>query len=106
MKASDKEQQLEYEFQNKGLTAERLTPAMIDSKIKNIHYHIVPESTTTLCSLELINGFIVNGESACALKENFDAQIGRTIAYENARDKIWQLEGYLLTQKLYEQGNK
>lgn len=40
---------------------------------------------------------------ACASTENFDAEIGKKIAYENARNKIWQLEGYLLKQKLFEQ---
>lgn len=91
---------LEYEIQNKGLNAPRLTPAHIDSVIKEIKYYIVPDTTTTICSLVLSNGFVVNGESAAASKENFDEEIGRKVAYENARDKIWMLEGYLLKQKI------
>ncbi|MBC9216577.1 Gp49 family protein, partial [Escherichia coli] len=35
--------------------------------------------------------------------ENFDAEIGRKIARQNAVNKIWMLEGYLLKQKLSEQ---
>ena len=100
-----KDQQMEYEIQQAGLTAPRLTPAHIDSVIKEIKYYHVPETTTIICSLILVNGFVVNGEAASASKENFDAGIGRKIAYNNARDKIWQLEGYLLKQKLYEKGN-
>ena len=96
------DQKLEYEIQNKGLNAPRLTPAHIDSVIKEIKYYVVPDTTTTICSLILSNGFVVNGESAAASKENFDEEIGRKIAYENARDKIWMLEGYLLKQKLFE----
>lgn len=96
------DQKLEYEIQNKGLNAPRLTPAHIDSVIKEIKYYVVPNTTTTICSLILLNGFVVNGESAAASKENFDEGIGRKIAYENARDKIWMLEGYLLKQKLFE----
>ena len=96
------DQKLEYEIQNKGLNAPRLTPAHIDSVIKEIKYYVVPNTTTTICSLILLNGFVVNGESAAASKENFDEGIGRKIAYENARDKIWTLEGYLLKQKLFE----
>lgn len=46
-------------------------------------------------------GFTVTGESACASPENFDPKIGREIAYKNAREKIWKLEGYLLKEKLY-----
>ena len=49
-----------------------------------------------------MNGFVVNGESASASKENFDVEIGKKVAYENAREQIWKLEGYLLKQKLYE----
>ena len=95
------DQELEYEIQNKGLNAPRLTPAHIDSVIRTINYYVVPGTTTTICSLELMNGYVVNGESAAASKENFDAEIGRKVAYDNARDKIWALEGYLLKQRLY-----
>lgn len=50
----------------------------------------------------LRNGFTVTGESACASPENFDAEICRKIARENAVQKIWMLEGYLLKQRLSE----
>ncbi|HIA8366472.1 TPA: Gp49 family protein, partial [Klebsiella pneumoniae] len=51
------------------------------------------------CVLVLENGFIVTGESACASPENFDPEIGRKIARQNAVAKIWPLEGYLLKQR-------
>jgi Phage protein (N4 Gp49/phage Sf6 gene 66) family len=54
----------------------------------------------TLCALTLRNGYIVTGESAAASPESFDAAIGRRIARENGRDKIWPLEDYLLRSKL------
>jgi hypothetical protein len=53
--------------------------------------------------LTLKNGFNVIGESAAASPENFKEEIGKQIAYENARNKIWALEGYLLKQRLSEQ---
>lgn len=56
----------------------------------------------TFCVLVLKNGFTVTGESACASPENFDPQIGRDVAFKNAREKIWLLEGYLLKQRLSE----
>ncbi|ACG60367.1 hypothetical protein phiPLPE_45 [Iodobacter phage PhiPLPE] len=56
----------------------------------------------TFCVLVLRNGFTVTGESACASAENFDAEIGRKIARENAINKVWMLEGYLLKQRLSE----
>lgn len=59
-------------------------------------------SLLTFCVLVLKNGFTVTGESACASPENFDAEIGRKIARQNAVQKIWPLMGYALKQKLSE----
>ena len=87
-------------IQEKGLNAPRLTPKLIDETIIDDYYHIVPNSTLTICVLTLKNGFMVTGESAAVSKENFDKEIGRKVARENARDKIWALEGYLLKTKL------
>jgi hypothetical protein len=83
-----------------GLTAPRLTPDSIDAKIKNVAYHVFEGTCFTVCCITLENGFTIIGESACASPENFNAEIGRTIAYDNARNKIWMLEGYLLKEHL------
>ena len=94
------EQQIEKEIQNKGLSAPRLTPDHIDGVISDEQYHIFPGTTVTVCALTLINGYVVTGESAAASPENFDVEIGAEIAKENARNKIWGLEGYLLRERL------
>lgn len=54
----------------------------------------------TFCVLVLKNGFTVTGESACASPENFNAELGRKIARENAINKVWPLMGYELKSKL------
>lgn len=54
----------------------------------------------TFCVLVLKNGFTVTGESACASPENFDAELGKKIARQNAVAKIWPLMGYELRSKL------
>lgn len=59
-------------------------------------------SLLTFCVLVLKNGFTVTGESACASPENFDAELGRKIARQNAVAKIWPLMGYELRSKLAE----
>ena len=119
---SNTEQQIEQEIQDKGLNAPRLTPEIIDSKIVGVEYILTrdvckrdngveifdapePLQTLTFCILTLESGFTVTGESACASPENFDAEIGKKIAYQNAREKIWLLEGYLLKQRLKEQSD-
>ena len=97
---SNNEAEIEREIQAKGLNAPRLNPQMIDETIVSEQYHVFPGTTMTVCALSLRNGFIVIGESAAASPENFDADIGRKIARDNARNKIWALEGYLLRSKL------
>ena len=87
---------IEAEIQAKGLTAPRLTPQYIDAQIVAEDYHVFPGTTLTVCALTLKNGFNVTGESASASTENFDAELGRKIARNNARNKIWALEGYNL----------
>jgi len=83
-----------------GKAAPRLTPALIDAAIKGEAFYVFPGTTLTVCALTLRNGFIVTGESAAASPENFDEAIGRSIARDNARQKIWAFEGYLLRERL------
>lgn len=123
---SDKD--IEQQIQAKGLTAPRITPQHINSVIVGEHYFTagdgyagaaaltIAEGDTispppqldllTFCVLVLKNGFTVTGESACASPENFDPEIGRKIARDNAVNKIWMLEGYLLKQSLFELGEE
>ena len=119
------DQQIEKEIVAKGKTAPRVTPDHIESVISSEHYFTAgdgfagaealtaeegdiiaaPEALDllTFCVLVLQNGFTVTGESACASPENFDPEIGRKIARQNAVNKIWLLEGYLLKQRLSEE---
>jgi len=94
------EQSIEQEIQDKGLTAPRLTPKDIEACIHTTSYYVFPGTTTTVCCLTLWNGFTVIGESACASPENFDKALGEKIAYDNARGKVWQLEGYALRSQI------
>lgn len=102
---------IEAEIQSKGLNAPRLNPAHIDEQIVAEYVTRASDAFAgapihdslkclTLCVLVLKNGYVVTGESACASPANFDAEIGRKIARDNARNKIWALEGYLLRSKL------
>lgn len=95
--------EIEQEIRDKGLTAPRITPEQIDSVIENEQYYVFPGTTLTVCCLRLKNGFTVTGESACASPENFDYELGRKIARDNAKQKIWALEGYSLRNRLSEQ---
>lgn len=59
-------------------------------------------SLVTICIIILENGFKVEGVSACVDPANYNEQIGRECAYENAFEKIWEIEGYLLRQAMWE----
>lgn len=91
---------VEAEIVAKGKTAPRLNPAHIDAQIIGEAFYVFPGTTLTVCALTLRNGFCVVGESAAASPENFDVDIGRRVSRDNARNKIWALEGYLLRSKL------
>lgn len=97
---STDETALEQDLQAKGLTAPRLTPDDIDGVIQREDYHVFPGTTLTVCALTLRNGFVVTGTSAAASPANYDEAIGRQIARANARARIWELEGYLLRERL------
>jgi len=97
---SKNENEIETEIQDKGLTAARITPKMLDAEIVDEDYHVFPRTQLTVCCLTLKNGFTVTGESACASPENFDAEIGRKVAHSNAREKLWPLLGFRLKDQL------
>ena len=112
---------IEQEIQAKGANvAPRITPADVEANIVSEHYFtagqgaafgvnpglselgpLPPElNLLTFCVLVLRNGFTVTGESACASPENFNPELGRMIARENAVEKVWPLMGYELRSTL------
>ena len=106
---------IEQEIQAKGLTAPRITPADVEANIAGEFCFTVGNAARalncpvceatdllTICVLTLKNGFTVTGESACASPENFDAELGRKIARQNAINKVWPLMGYQLRSTLAE----
>ena len=97
------EQEIEKNINEKGLNAPRLSPEKIDAVIVDKTFTVLPSNKCMVCEITLKNGFTVRGESAAVSKENFDEEIGQKISFKNARDKVWQLEGYLLQENLFKQ---
>ena len=83
------------------MNAPTVTMGGILAKIKKTEYLVLPDRRTTLCMITLENGYTLRGESSCVSIDNFNTALGEKYAYENAVEKIWPLEGYLLTEKLY-----
>lgn len=80
---------------------QRVTEEQIEAKVVRQHFHLFPGTTTIACLLELENGFTVLGKSACADTSNFNPSIGMHFARKDALSKVWELEGYLLRQKMF-----
>jgi len=81
--------------------APKITLADIHGKIANVAYHA--HDHLTLCILTLKNGFFVVGKSAPVSVENFSLEIGQKVAHNDAVRQVWELEGYLLRQRLFEE---
>lgn len=99
------DQKMETEIKELNLTAPRVTPEQIDALMELVTYetHVVPGTTTTTTIATAIggNGFtLATGMTACASPENFNEELGRKYAIEDAkakaRDELWKLEGYRL----------
>ena len=97
------DQAIEQQIQAKGLNAPRITPADIVAAIVGETFTVLPSGKVMVCELTLRNGFTVRGESATVSKANFNNEIGQRISRENAQSKVWELEGYLLQERLFTQ---
>lgn len=100
--------------------APRVTPADIQAAIASEHYFTASQGVlgawldekktppdapveldlVTFCVLVLHNGFTVVGKSAVASAENFKADIGRSVARNDAERQLWQLLGFRLRDRL------
>lgn len=97
--------------------APKLTDADIEAVIESKSYFTAADGVTstgdsyydalanvTFCVLILKNGYKITGVNHSSVSpENHNPEYGRELAYKDAKNKIWELEGYLLKQRLYEQ---
>jgi len=109
---------LEQEIQAKGLTAPRITPADIEANIASEHYFTALDGVEgatgswdvgaayalgliTFCVLITHNGTkLVGVNEGPVSPENFDAEMGRSMARKKAIDQLWPMLGYELRSKL------
>lgn len=59
-----------------------------------------PLDLLSICILVMRNGFTVIGKSAPASPANFNADLGKKLAYEDAIRQLWPLMGFALRDKL------
>lgn len=73
----------------------------IQAKVTKTTYTVLPDTTTTICQLHMENGYVILGTSACVDPTKFNKGLGEKYAYEDAINKAWPLEGYLLAQEIF-----
>lgn len=83
-------------------TPNRISLASIKDKIESVeYYHPTVSAAMTVAFVKMGNGFILIGKSSPADPENFDAELGRKFALEDAIRQAWPMEAYrLLSEKL------
>ena len=94
----------------------RVSLKMIEERIAETHYFLLgeafdaaaghPANTMTMCALILKNGFVVVGHAAAAAPENFNPELGRKLARENALRQLWPLMGYALRERLSSEADR
>lgn len=87
---------------DKSPSQKRITPDVLKSKVSSFEFHRLSD-TMTVCNLQTVNGFNVIGKSACADPANYNKEIGEKVAFDDAFNQLWALEGYLLREKISEE---
>lgn len=73
----------------------------VTAAITGEFFTVLPDGRTTVCTLQLDNGFTVQGQSSCVRAENFDADVGRKVARAAAEGEVWKFLGFRLADKLH-----
>lgn len=84
----------------------KVSPEDIQACIVSETFTTLPSGKVIICELTLRNGFTVIGKSAVVDRKNFDVFKGMEISRKRAVDEIWQLEGYLVQEELYNKGKE
>lgn len=79
------------------VTADQINQIIADSTIEVSKW----EDKTTIVKAKLPNGFIIIESSSCVDPANFDEVVGYEICMERIANKIWELEGYSLQNRIY-----
>jgi Phage protein (N4 Gp49/phage Sf6 gene 66) family len=75
----------------------RVTKESIEAKIAAVDY--LSHGALTICIITMLNAFKQIGKAAPADTRNYDPEVGKRYAYEDAFRGLWHLEGYLLCER-------
>lgn len=85
------------------MTVKKVTQEQIDSIVAQASFEVMHRIHGKQCIVvaKLPNGFTVVGESACVDSTNYDEQIGFDLAVKQIKNRLWELEGYVLQNMLH-----
>jgi len=79
-----------------------ITPAHIDDLFASSTLEVVKlGEKTTVVAMTLPNGFVMVTSSSCVDPVNYDQEIGERCCHDHLKERLWELEGYNLQNKLY-----
>jgi hypothetical protein len=76
-------------------TKAEITKEIIESQIKTVDYYSDSKSSIIFCFIRMKSGWVQDGSSACINIEVYNVEKGRELAYQDAFNKLYRLEGYL-----------
>ena len=84
------------------MNSNTVTDEMIDKIVEETEFKTIQiYGKTTIVSAKLPNGFVITESSSCVDPVNYDEKLGEDICKNRIIDKIWELEGYKLQDKIY-----
>lgn len=82
-----------------------VTQAVVDELMESCDIAVTTAfDKCTIVACKLPNGFVIVESSSCVDPANYDEDMGVDICMKNIERKVWELEGYLLQNKLYFDG--
>jgi len=78
----------------------RVTKESIEARIASVNYRYLDH--LTICIIVMTNGFMVVGKAAPADPSNYNPDVGKRYAYDDAFKQLWHFEGYLMCERLHQ----
>lgn len=86
-------------------TKNTVTQSIIDELMESCDIAVTTAfDKCTIVACKLPNGFVIVESSSCVDPANYDEDMGVDICMKNIEKKLWELEGYLLQNKMYMDG--
>ncbi len=97
LEVTDKESR---EIQKPG--TQRVTLDYMLSRVEDVRYEMSPVNPVmTIAHILIDNGYSVTGQAAPADPDNYNAEYGKKLAYEDAVRKLWPIFGFMLCEDIH-----